>query len=400
MASKRQRCATRRGRYGRSSQRRGVANHQRACNCFMPRRSRCRSVTKTSRALERVRIAAIHLYQPPRRNRRPLISARHRDPSRHCTHHSHSSTTSPTAPPSACTSSTRGAARKIGSIIAYRSHRLELPAQRARSLGAWGATRQLAPRQCGGARVRARQPSAPASARCVAMRSYSLLAAALLAAALFTTASASACMSSALLAAKLSAYGRRASALDIPSDVVECVRRSVYKKRFRRVLVSSRTVACIDEQLLGRVMGKSLVQCMRQALMRTGEPQLRANRLLYSRPVDVSVTERASGGAKAPAKLKLSTTTRPSREPTPRSNVAVPRPRPLKHLTTIARMFYGRRRGLKVASRWACKTNRCNCFCDSGCHFCCSYAGVGIPGSPDRECFEETGCVFAFVRCN
>lgn len=186
-----------------------------------------------------------------------------------------------------------------------------------------------------------------------------------------------ACMSTALLAAKLAAYGARATALGIPRVAVECVSRSVYASRFQSVFIGPGRISCIDEQKLGHTMGVNLARCMRAA-SNTNAP-FRANMLLHG-----SQAKQPPSPVAAPAAVRQVT-----RVP------AVP-----KHLTRVARLIYDTKTALKVAARWNCEINRCHCYCDSGCHFCCSYTGVGIPGQPGAECFEEAGCPAPFVQCN
>lgn len=54
-----------------------------------------------------------------------------------------------------------------------------------------------------------------------------------------------------------------------------------------------------------------------------------------------------------------------------------------------------RRRAAKKGCRpW------CHCYCDSGCHYCCSFRGSGIPGRPWQSCFRNLRCPIGLSRCN
>lgn len=65
-------------------------------------------------------------------------------------------------------------------------------------------------------------------------------------------------------------------------------------------------------------------------------------------------------------------------------------------IPSVARIFTTVRRRTAPAG---CKP-WCHCYCDSGCHYCCSFRGSGIPGKPWQACFRNQRCPLGLVKCN
>lgn len=65
-------------------------------------------------------------------------------------------------------------------------------------------------------------------------------------------------------------------------------------------------------------------------------------------------------------------------------------------IPSVSRIFttVRRRRAAPACKPW------CHCYCDSGCHYCCSFRGAGIPGKPWQACFRNLRCPQGLTKCN
>lgn len=170
---------------------------------------------------------------------------------------------------------------------------------------------------------------------------------------LLTQTEATSCMSSALINVKLAAYAVRALAYGVPRNAVWCVHRAVRAERMQEVSIGDKRVSCMSSKRLATVIGTSLPNCV----VRHGG----AHR---------GTAATAAAAARRPVTVSSELVRTSER--------------------TIAKMTNLR---LPFVSRMGCnQDNWCHCYCNSGCHYCCSSAGVGLPGSPSFNCFKNIGC--------
>lgn len=198
--------------------------------------------------------------------------------------------------------------------------------------------------------------------------------------------------------------------MGIPSSVLTCLMNKVDNMPRKSTVVLSKTVQCVDSDKLGVVMGNGLPDCMDKSAV--GSDAKSANNVLTpgtienngplenavreSRPVK-NVLRKAKSvkavAAEAPKSVKTSVKkieTKVEKVGAPAAKESVGGSQPVNALSLLG----------VVSERWNCQQYPCFCYCDSGCHYCCSYSGVGIPGQPGYNCFLNVGCPPHHVVCN
>ena len=155
------------------------------------------------------------------------------------------------------------------------------------------------------------------------------------------------CMSSALMNVKLAAYAVRAIAYGVPRNAVWCVHRAVRAERLQHITVGDKHIECMSSKRLTTLIGSSLPECVaRYGGAHRGTHQAR-------RPVAVTT----------------------------------------KLVPTSERYAKATRLRLPFTMRRQCRDdNWCHCYCNSGCHYCCSALASGVPGNPTSVCFNRIGC--------
>ncbi len=170
---------------------------------------------------------------------------------------------------------------------------------------------------------------------------------------------------------KLDLYSKKALEMDIPATVVACVKSAVDSIPRKK---EGKENSCVDETTFDLVMGKSLPRCMTDEAV--GADAKRANGVLGAKLKEKGLKIGAPVTRIISAELQEADTHRQvgSSEQTSRKP---------SHVDGSLG---------QITARWDCDIYQCFCRCDSGCHYCCTLKGSGMPGTPQHACLSSLGC--------
>ncbi len=192
----------------------------------------------------------------------------------------------------------------------------------------------------------------------------------------------------------------------IPPEALDCVKSEVLAIPMKKAVVRGKQISCVSELTFSFVMGKSLPRCMRKEAV--GADAKAGNAILGTTMEKAGLISGSRQARSAPSQLQAPQALRqvalpkqiqagqrlvPWKQMQAQRQVKPPKQtlrKPLEVDTMLGR----------ITARWDCTIYPCFCYCDSGCHYCCTLDGVGTPGSQSWICFDELGCTPDYINCN